>query len=108
MVKPKRHILVCLEQRDPSHPKGSCYEKHGHLLFEKLRSVIEKRGLVHEVRVTPTGCLGPCSEACAMVVYPDAVWYGKVRISDVSEIVEEHIVKGRPVQRLVLSDELLD
>ena len=69
---------------------------------------IENKGLSSVVRVTPSGCLGPCSEGCSVVVYPDEVWYGKVRVVDVVEIVEQHLKKGQPVERLVLTDEQID
>ena len=60
------------------------------------------------MRVTPTGCLGPCTEGCVAVVYPDATWYGKVRLTDVAEILDQHIAKGKKLDRLIIDDELLD
>ena len=51
-----------------------------------------------------TGCgsVGFCAVGAAVMVYPDGVWYAQVRASDVPEIVEEHLVNGRPVERLAL------
>lgn len=97
-----------MEQREPGHPKGCCFDRHGHLLYEKFYTLVEKRGLVHSVRVTPTGCLGPCSEGGVCVVYPEATWYGNVKLADVIEIMDKHIGQGQPVARLVLPEEALD
>ena len=54
------------------------------------------------VVLTECGSVGFCAIGAAVMVYPDGVWYAQVRASDVPEIVEEHIVNGRPVERLQL------
>ena len=54
------------------------------------------------VVLTECGSVGFCAIGAAVMVYPDGVWYAQVRASDVPEIVEEHIVNGRPVERLLL------
>ena len=54
------------------------------------------------VVLTECGSVGFCAIGAAVMVYPDGVWYAQVRSSDVPEIVEEHIVNGRPVERLQL------
>ncbi len=59
-----------------------------------------KRGLADEVQVIETGSLGPIGKGVVLVVYPDAVAYANVTVDDVPEIVEEHLLKGRPVKRL--------
>ena len=107
-MQPKYHIFVCMEQREPGHPRGSCYDAHGALIYEKLLATVESKGLSHAVRVTPTGCLGPCSEATVCAVYPEATWYGKVKIADCLEIVDSHFKGGQAVARLVLPEEALD
>jgi (2Fe-2S) ferredoxin len=56
--------------------------------------------------VTETSCLGPCPLGPMMVVYPDAVWYSRVKEDDVTEIVEQHLVGGKPVERLKVPDEM--
>ena len=59
------------------------------------------RGLVREVFITETRCLGVCPErGTTVVVYPESVWYAGVTPPDVAEIVERHLVGGRPVERL--------
>src|SRR5215510_15215624 len=54
------------------------------------------------VVLTECGSVGFCAIGAAVMVYPDGVWYAQVRADDVPEIVEEHIVNGRPVTRLAL------
>ena len=54
------------------------------------------------VVLTECGSVGFCAIGAAVMIYPDGVWYAQVRASDVPEIVEEHIVNGRPVERLEL------
>ncbi|MEA4885047.1 MAG: NADH-quinone oxidoreductase subunit NuoF [Clostridia bacterium] len=66
---------------------------------EIIRSVAEA-GIAREVRVIETGCLGPCDSGPVMVVYPEGTVYSHVTVGDAREIVDEHLVKGRPVDRL--------
>ena len=60
--------------------------------------------LVQQVMVTESSCLGPCDLGPTVVVYPESVWYHKVTPDDVPEILEQHIMKGNPVERLILPD----
>jgi NADP-reducing hydrogenase subunit HndC len=61
-----------------------------------------KRGLIASVYVTETSCLGVCpKQGGAVVVYPEACWYTGVTEPDVADIFSEHLVGGRPVERLV-------
>lgn len=106
-MKPRALIFCCLNQREADHPKGSCHDKHAPLVYEKLRAELEKRAW-GDVRLIPSGCLGPCSEGVCLTIQPDNVWYGKVRALDVIEILDKHIAAGQVVQRLQLPDEALD
>jgi (2Fe-2S) ferredoxin len=65
-------------------------------------------GLKTRVRANQSGCLDQCEHGPNIVVYPDAVWYGRVTLADVDEIVESHIVGGKPVERLMLPDSCLN
>jgi len=55
-----------------------------------------------------SGCLDQCEHGPTVVVYPDAVWYGRVTANDVEEIIESHIVNGKPVERLMLPEECIN
>jgi NADH:ubiquinone oxidoreductase subunit F (NADH-binding)/(2Fe-2S) ferredoxin len=71
---------------------------------EKIQAILQEKGLLNEINIIETGCMGPCDYGPVMIVYPEGVFYKKVTLDDVAEIVEEHFVKGRPVKRLMLQD----
>ena len=74
------------------------------LIAEKLKEELERRGLDKEVNVITTGCFGLCALGPIMVVYPEGSFYSMVKIEDVPEIVEEHLLKGRIVTRLLYQE----
>jgi (2Fe-2S) ferredoxin len=69
------------------------------LLFGKVKKGKNPKG---SIIVTECGSVGFCAIGAAVMVYPDGVWYAQVRPDDVSEIVEEHLLNGRVVERLAL------
>ena len=69
-----------------------------------LVNEIAKKGLSDEIAVLETGSIGATGQGVVIVVYPEGVYYRKVTVGDVSELVEEHLLKGRQVKRLVLSE----
>ena len=73
-------------------------------VIEALKAEIARRGLDQEVRVVETGCRGFCAMGPVMIIYPEGVFYCQVQASDVEEIVEETLVKGRVVQRLTYEE----
>ncbi len=104
MPTPERHLLVCLNQRPAGNPRGSCGEKGAEALYESLRALVRERGLASRVMVSRTGCLKHCSHGPTLAVYPDNVWYSKLRMEDLAEIVTSHLEAGRPVERLRMPD----
>ena len=104
MPKPAYHILVCTNQRPPGHPRGSCGESGATSVLEKLSSEIESKMLFGKVIISTTSCLGPCSMGPVVVVYPDGVWYSRVKPGDVAEILDQHIGQGKKVSRLEIPD----
>ena len=72
---------------------------------ERFHAVLAEKGIANEVNLIETGCMGPCDYGPVMVIYPEGIFYKHVSVDDVEEIVSEHFVKGRPVQRLMLQDE---
>ena len=101
----ERHVFVCINERPPDSPKGSCKARGGVEVRDRLKAELSARGLKHVVRANNAGCLDQCEHGVAIVVYPEQVWYGHVTPADIPEIVEEHLVGGRPVERLLLSDQ---
>ena len=102
MFKYRHHIFVCINQRPPGHPKGDCASKGSRALFQKFQEETEKRQLWDSVMVNGTTCLGPCSLGPSVVIYPEGVWYGKVTVQDVEEIMDQHVVGGKTVERLLM------
>ena len=75
MPKPERQVLVCVNSRPPGNPKGSCGEKGGQALFDRLKEILRERGLEGRVMVNRTYCLKHCSRGPVVAVQPDNVWY---------------------------------
>jgi (2Fe-2S) ferredoxin len=100
----ERHIFVCCNQREHGHPRGCCDPNATDWLQKAFKKALAARGLNRTVRANRAGCLDQCEHGPTVVVYPDAIWYGGVAESDVEEIIESHILGGRPVERLRLPD----
>ncbi|MBI3722639.1 (2Fe-2S) ferredoxin domain-containing protein [bacterium] len=96
------HIFVCTNERPDTDTRGCCKQKGSQHVVEAFKAEIHRRGLKGKVRANSSGCLDNCAQGVSVVVYPEAVWYGGVQVSDVVEIVEKHIVGGEPVERLQL------
>ena len=79
----------------------------------RIVRALEKRtsrayGLEEEVKVIRTGCFGLCALGPIMIVYPEGAFYSRVKVDDVPEIVEEHLLKGRMVKRLLYQETVQD
>jgi len=100
MLPLQRHLFVCTNERAADNPKGCCGSKNGAEVRQRLKRLAFEAGLRGLVRINSAGCLDQCSRGVALVVYPEAVWYGAVSVEDVDEIFNEHVMNGRPVERL--------
>jgi len=103
----KRHVFVCNGKSCSavgSADVKAAFEKE--LEARGLRQGKESKGRnpMGEIVLTDCGSVGFCSIGTAVLVYPEGVWYAQVRAEDVHEIIEEHLVKGRVVERLALID----
>lgn len=96
----RRHVFFCTNKRDDGRP---CCENHR---ASEMRAYAKQRikelGLSGkgEIRINTAGCLDRCDEGPVIVVYPDETWYTYVDREDIDEIIDEHLVNGRPVERL--------
>lgn len=101
----QRHVFVCTNERAADHPRGSCKLKGSPEVRDKLKAMLKERGIGKEVRANNAGCLDQCEAGITMVVYPEQVWYGHVTVEDLAEIIDSHIIGGKPVERLMLPDQ---
>jgi (2Fe-2S) ferredoxin len=108
MAKFEKHIFVCGNQRPAGHPRGCCDPLGEAKLQKVFKQKLTERGLKGRVRANQSGCLDQCEHGPNVVIYPDAVWYGRVTEADVEEIVQSHIVEGKPVERLRLAESCLN
>ncbi|MBQ6266532.1 MAG: NADH-quinone oxidoreductase subunit NuoF [Clostridia bacterium] len=81
-----------------------CTSSGSKQLMALFEEEIAKQGLAEEVKLVPTGCFGLCARGPVVIVYPEGTFYSFVKAEDVPEIVEEHLLKGRIVNRLVYTD----
>lgn len=100
-----RHVFVCTNRRAEGDPKGSCAARGGDAVKDALKAEVHARGLKGRVRANAAGCLDQCAHGCALVVYPEQAWYGKVTVEDVKEIVDKHLIGGVLVERLLLPNQ---
>ena len=104
MANFERHVFVCTNHREPGSARPSCTTDGRSELHVVLKQKLDALGLKGRVRANKSGCLDQCEHGPTVVVYPEQVWYGHVQPSDVDEIVREHIVGGRAVERLRLAE----
>ena len=92
----RAHVLIC--------GGTGCTSSGSQKINEKFVASLEKYGLTEEVKIVQTGCFGLCALGPVVIVHPDGTFYSRVTADDVDEIVSEHLLKGRVVERLVYSD----
>ncbi|MBE6600363.1 MAG: NADH-quinone oxidoreductase subunit F, partial [Ruminococcaceae bacterium] len=88
----RSHVLIC--------GGTGCTSSGSLALKAELEKELAAKGLEEEIKIVITGCFGLCALGPIMIVYPEGTFYSMVKPEDISEIVEEHLLKGRPVKRL--------
>ena len=89
----RSHVLIC--------GGTGCTSSGSVAVREAMAKELELAGLSDEVKIVQTGCFGPCANGPIMIIYPEGTFYSHVKVEDVKEIVEEHLLKGRLVERLL-------
>ncbi len=97
-----KHVFICENKRDDTDVRGSCNQKGSVNFREIFKNEIQQKGLKTKIRVNRAGCLGSCKQGISMVIYPQGIWYGKVTIADIPEIIEKTLLKGEIIQRLLM------
>lgn len=99
-MKYKKHVFICTNDKDA--PKKCCGSERGQALVDAFKENLKARGLNQEIRAQKAGCLDVCGFGPALVVYPEGVFYGNLKLEDVNEIVETHLINNVLVNRLKL------
>ena len=93
----RSHVLVC--------GGTGCHSNRSAEIIAKFNKEIAEAGLSNDIQVVQTGCFGLCAVGPVVIVYPEGAFYSHVHLEDVDEIVAEHLVKGRIVERLLHKDD---
>lgn len=96
----RAHVLVC--------GGTGCTSSGSEKIIKKFETGLAERGLADEIKVIKTGCFGLCALGPIVIVYPEGAFYSMVNEDDVDEIVEEHLLKGRIVKRLLYQETVVD
>ena len=96
----RSHVLIC--------GGTGCTSSKSVEIKNAMEAEILAKGLADEVKVVMTGCFGLCALGPIMIIYPEGTFYSNVKIEDAAEIVSEHLLKGRPVERLVYHEAKAD
>ena len=97
-----KHIFICTNQRAADAPRKSCGETHGMEIVEAFKNKLKERNLPIRLRAQKSGCLDICDFGQTIVIYPEGIFYVGVELSDVDEIINEHIINNKVVERLRL------
>ena len=92
----RSHVLVC--------GGTGCTSSHSAEIIAEFEKEIAEKGLADEIKVIRTGCFGLCALGPIVVVYPEGAFYSQIKVEDVPEIVDEHLIKGRIVKHLLYDD----
>ncbi|MDR2709978.1 MAG: NAD(P)H-dependent oxidoreductase subunit E [Burkholderiales bacterium] len=98
----QRHVFFCCNQRAPG--ERCCAQADAETMYLHAKDRVKALRLTDDnrVRINRAGCLGRCEEGPCLVVYPEAVWYTYRAAPDIDEIVDQHLLNGRIVERLRL------
>jgi len=96
----KHHVFFCANKREDG---DLCCEQSGATLLRAYaKAKIKKLGLSgrNNIRINTAGCLDRCGEGPVIVIYPEEVWYTYVDEQDIDEIIEQHLINNKVVERL--------
>ncbi|MBK7457084.1 MAG: NAD(P)H-dependent oxidoreductase subunit E [Betaproteobacteria bacterium] len=102
----KHHLFFCLNER--TNGEACCASQGAQAAFDHCKTRVKAEDLAGPggVRVNKAGCLDRCAGGPVAVVYPEGTWYTYVDASDIDEIVDVHLKRGRVVERLLLAPDV--
>ena len=91
----EKHVFVCTS--------GSVCPVEGDsvTVHARLKQLVKHAGLADKIRINNSGCMDQCGHGPMVAVYPDNVWYCHVKVEDVEAIFNEHLIGGKPLERLI-------
>jgi (2Fe-2S) ferredoxin len=94
------HVFFCVNQRESG--QACCADKGAVAMRDYAKARVKQLGLAGpgKVRINQAGCLDRCAQGPNIVVYPEGIWYHYANQQDIDEIIDQHLVHGRPVERL--------
>lgn len=97
-----KHILLCTNQKATG--KQCCVNSGGEEFFDYLKTRLLELDLhgPGKIRVSKSGCLGRCSSGPCIVIYPEGVWYSYSSFVDIDQIIDSHIIAGKPAENLLI------
>ncbi|MET4805832.1 (2Fe-2S) ferredoxin domain-containing protein [Limibacillus sp. MBR-115] len=98
------HVFCCINERPEGHPRGCCKERGSVRLRNYMKARAKELG-IDGVRINQSGCLDRCELGPVMVIYPEGIWYRYDTLEDVDEILQQHVIGGGRVERLLLRPE---
>jgi (2Fe-2S) ferredoxin len=96
----QHHVFFCINERDDG--RACCADRNAQALQEyakKRLKTLDMNG-PGKIRINKAGCLDRCEEGPVLVVYPEGIWYTYIDEEDIDEIVDSHLIAGKPVERL--------
>jgi len=99
------HIFCCTNTRPADHPRGSCGGRNAEALRQYMREKLKTAGLPN-ARANMAGCMDQCENGPVLVVYPEGIWYRAETTADIDRIVEDHLVGGKIVTDLQLTQRI--
>lgn len=98
----KKHVILCTNQKAAG--KQCCANSGGEEFFNHMKTRLLELELhgPGKIRVSKSGCLGRCSSGPCIVIYPEGAWYTYSSFSDIDQIIESHLIAGKPVEQLLI------
>ncbi len=97
----EKHVFICTNKRPDGHERGCCMDSSGGEIRAYMKSRCKELG-IEKTRINASGCLDRCELGPVMVIYPEGVWYSTKTTEDAEEIIQQHIISGKIVDRLCI------
>ncbi len=97
------HVFCCTNERPEGHPRGSCKTRGAEALRDHMKARCRALG-IKGVRVNQAGCLDRCELGPTLVIYPEGIWYKATTVTEIDQIIDQHLVGGAPVDALRLGN----